>query len=89
MKAATTPAEPHDDLNVVQVLLAIFESGDQKWELAWVRRNGPRFRVTDCASGNHCWFGSYAVAREIFQACCEEAGQISIRSHSSQNRGVS
>lgn len=69
---------------IVQVVLATFEANGHAWELAWVRRPGTQFRVADRATGKHMWFSSYPVAHGIFVACCEEAGQPTFRSQSSQ-----
>jgi hypothetical protein len=69
---------------IVQVVLATFEANGHAWELAWVRRPGPQFRVADRGTEKFCWFSNYAIARGIFDACCEEAGQPTFRSHAQQ-----
>ena len=69
---------------LVQGVLATYQTEEHDYELAWVRREGPQFRLADRNTDTFVWCGSYDRAHALFRACCEEAGQPSFRSHAAQ-----
>jgi hypothetical protein len=72
------------EARLVQVILATFEAEGHLYELAWVRRDGAQFRVTDRSTDSFVWCGSYADAHDVFVRCCEESGELTFRSHALQ-----
>jgi hypothetical protein len=77
------------EARLVQVILAIVEVNDHRYELAWVKREGPQFRVSDRTTDAFVWCASYDAAHELFISCCEEAGQPTFRSFAAAHGGDS